>query len=297
MRVALVCYNVHNIHDVHTFWPLSYMHMKINTKEKIEESFVEVLSDLPLSKAQNLLAFVNYLKIQRAVESEGNFLRAVSSLPILSFVEKGILRNQIYDAVEILQALYEKIHGEKDLSISSGVLNVCLNAPTKIRFKGGKDVIEGLGWIPIDRLLQYLLEKIEIMEGTIGKINTRNNTSFEEIKERVPEPAPQTISEKNGIGYLDLDGRKTEIGPAKNMPFKLLEALCPFGVPKGIGAIFKASLTGRSKHKEEGPLSPDEKQGILRHRIKELQKILKKKKIKVSLVFDTRAETVFLKLN
>lgn len=270
------------------------MYMKTNTEEKIEESFIEVLSELPLSKLRSLFAFVNYIKRESAAASVDFLPNPFDTVLVSSFVREGLSRSQIDEIVEILRVLHEKKYGSQDISI--GVANMYF-PPKETTSKEGNRVIKGLVGVPVDWLMQYLPKKIEIMEGTIGKMSTRNNTSFEEIKERVPEPAPQTTSEKNGIGYLDWDKGKTEIGPAKNGPFKLLEALCPFGAPKGIGAIYKASLTGRSKHKEGDPLSPDEKQGILRHRIKELQKILKKKKIKVSLVFDTRAETVFLKLN
>jgi hypothetical protein len=91
-----------------------------------------------------------------------------------------------------------------------------------------------------------------------------------------------------------LNGGKIEIGPAKNIPFKLIETLCPFGTPKATNAVFNGTNTERSKYKTE-QLSLLQKQDILRNRIKELQEILRIKKVKVQLVFNENDETTFLK--
>lgn len=102
------------------------------------------------------------------------------------------------------------------------------------------------------------------------------------------------IKDENGIGYLFLDSKKIELGPIKNVPFKLLNLLFPFGSIKAINVVFNVTNTDRSKYKTE-QLSLLKKQEILRNRIKELQRILKTKKVKVKLVFNENDETTFLK--
>ncbi len=125
----------------------------------------------------------------------------------------------------------------------------------------------------------------------------------EENKEKVKEPKEKSIQKKtdpqistkieNNNGFLMLNGGKIEIGPAKNVPFKLLQTLCPFGTPKAINAVFNGTNTERSKYKTE-ELSLLQKQEILRNRVKELQEILRAKKVKVQLVFNKNDETTFL---
>lgn len=138
-----------------------------------------------------------------------------------------------------------------------------------------------------DRILS---EKRQDISATQSKQKVQNN-------KKKSENTSQTIIE-NSTGYLLLNGGKIEVGPAKNIPFKLLEALCPFGTVKAINAIFNTSSTDRSKFRSDTQISLPQKQDILRTRIKELQEILRKNsknKIKVSLGFNESAETVFLK--
>lgn len=99
---------------------------------------------------------------------------------------------------------------------------------------------------------------------------------------------------ENGIGFLLVSGGKIEIGPAKNIPFKLVNALCPLGSVKGTNRVYTLSTSARSKLNNE-PMSRLEKEAVLQSRLKELQKPLRKKKIDVSLVFDASNETVLLK--
>lgn len=103
------------------------------------------------------------------------------------------------------------------------------------------------------------------------------------------------IDTKDGLGLLFIKNDKVELGSVENIPFKLLNALLPFGSTKGTNNIFRLSSSGRSKFNGE-ELSLLEKQSILRNRIKELQEILKKKKIRIRLFFDENNETVLLKL-
>ncbi len=106
---------------------------------------------------------------------------------------------------------------------------------------------------------------------------------------------PSTVVE-GSTGYLVLGKQKIVIGPAKNVPFKLLEALCPFGKPNAVSAVYNQTKTERSKFKDTN-LSLSEKERQLRLRLKELQEVLKPKRIRVSLVFNSKGETVFLEHN
>ncbi|OHA83538.1 MAG: hypothetical protein A2937_00310 [Candidatus Yonathbacteria bacterium RIFCSPLOWO2_01_FULL_47_33b] len=104
----------------------------------------------------------------------------------------------------------------------------------------------------------------------------------------------QLAYSEHGIGFLSLNGQKVQIGSDKNINFKLLETLCPFGEEKAMETVFRATTTSRSKHINSN-LSPLEKQGVLRMRIKELQDILKKEGVRVTLGFNHKAGTVYLK--
>lgn len=103
----------------------------------------------------------------------------------------------------------------------------------------------------------------------------------------------QLAYSEHGIGFLSLNGQKVQVGSDKNINFKLLETLCPFGEEKSIEAVFRLTNTNRSKYRNSN-LSTLEKGDILRSRIKELQDILKKKKIDIALKFNNEAGTVYL---
>jgi tetratricopeptide (TPR) repeat protein len=125
------------------------------------------------------------------------------------------------------------------------------------------------------------------------KQNAKNKVvkkATQEIKVSIPR-----VEVYDDTGFLLIDGDKVLIGPDKNMPFRLLQALMPLGEVKGTNNVFDLSSTDRSKFNEEKQLSLLEKQSILKTRIKELQQPLRKKRVRVSLVFDDSNETVFLK--
>jgi tetratricopeptide (TPR) repeat protein len=102
---------------------------------------------------------------------------------------------------------------------------------------------------------------------------------------------PKTVID-GSIGYLVLGKHKINVGASKNVPFKLLQTLCPFGKAKGISAVYNQTNTERSKLKGLD-LSLDEKVVQLRLRLKELQECLRPK-VRVSLTFNRQDETVFL---
>lgn len=120
---------------------------------------------------------------------------------------------------------------------------------------------------------------ISFLEKTTEKNITSNNESSTEVTDR--------------IGFLLHNGEKIEIGPANNIPFIMLDVFLPFGKPVAVDTALKMTTSDRSKYKIGG-LSILDKQDTLRNRIKELQKILPKKKLRVHLVFKESDGTVFM---
>ncbi len=154
-------------------------------------------------------------------------------------------------------------------------------------------------------LLGYLRVRFISNDGSTvvdrGDVITSAN-NYEKIRLTTDKKLGSKVEENNQciiekeIGYLVFNDEKIKIGPSKNVPFKLLQALCPLGKPKAINAIFNLSTTSRSKLKNENA-NFSAKKKVLTQRIKELQEILPKKKIKVSIVFNDTDETVFLETN
>lgn len=103
----------------------------------------------------------------------------------------------------------------------------------------------------------------------------------------------EQIRSEFGVGFLLTNGKEVKIGSDKGSTFKFLKALCPFGTPKAIAAVYDASTTQRSKHRNAS-LSLPEKKDVLCHRVKDLQGVLNGKKIKITLKFDDSAGTVYL---
>jgi len=101
------------------------------------------------------------------------------------------------------------------------------------------------------------------------------------------------VSDKN-IGFITLDdGGEFKVGPADNVPFKMLEVFCPFGKNVSIDSAYDKTSPENSKDRRAN-LSPIEKEDKLKTRIKELQGILPKKRIKVRLKFNESEGTVFM---
>lgn len=104
----------------------------------------------------------------------------------------------------------------------------------------------------------------------------------------------QSTYSEHDLGFLLFSGKKIKIGSDKNTNFKLLETLCPFGEEKSVETVFRTTTTKRSKHRNSN-LSFLEKQEALRIRVKELQDILNKERVLVTLCFNDEAGTVYLK--
>jgi hypothetical protein len=115
--------------------------------------------------------------------------------------------------------------------------------------------------------------------------NQRRNDVIEEVS--------QTIIE-DGIGFLLLDNEKIEVGLAKNIPFKFLKALCPAGKMKNTEIVFNMSSKSLLKA-GDSTVSLLQKKDKLRHRLKDLQKLLKKK-VLATISFNTNDTKVCLKL-
>lgn len=117
------------------------------------------------------------------------------------------------------------------------------------------------------------------------------NTSPEIIIEKSP------LRENAGVGYVSIDGREIKIGPVKNAPYMLIHTLHPFGTKKSIDTTYKESST----RKNSAVITNTEKLDVLKNRIKELQKIFNREKIKtknrikIGLSHEKETGNVYLK--
>lgn len=96
----------------------------------------------------------------------------------------------------------------------------------------------------------------------------------------------------NKIGYFLIEDKNIEIGPEKNTPFKFLQALMPIGTSKDIDEVFEKSSKRESYKREK--LSALQKVDILKNRMKELQEVLRKNKVKIKMGHNEIAKKVFL---
>lgn len=100
---------------------------------------------------------------------------------------------------------------------------------------------------------------------------------------------------KDGYGFFKIGEKNINLGRTENIPYKLLEALSPFGIIKRIDTIFMVTNPKIGKYSKDRSLNIPMKKLLLNNRLKELQRILKKEKFHVSLVFDNYKETVSMK--
>lgn len=186
--------------------------------------------------------------------------------------------------------LYEKVVAD-DEENSSALNNLAIAYEKKGEKVKAKKYI---------KMARDLVENDALVDRNYKRLFSSTKTKIEDNSSKKEPEIPKTevslpITKIEGkTGYLVLSKEKIPIGPSANVPFKLLEALCPFGKPKGISAVFNMTNTERSKYKIAQPLSLLEKQAQLRLRLKELQEVLRVKRMKVSLVFNLQEETVFL---
>ncbi len=137
-------------------------------------------------------------------------------------------------------------------------------------------------WFPEDFDAQYATYLAE------SKINTS-------IESKPGKEAPFTEVEIE-FGYLILaNGEKIKVGKSSNIPFKLLESLCPLGESKAIRKVFEESSSLRSKYKNSQASLPEQRK-VIEGRIKDLQKLLRKK-VKITADFDMKNGKMLLKYN
>lgn len=185
-------------------------------------------------------------------------------------------------------AIYEKILGE-DAENSSVLNNLAIAYEKQGELGKAKNYI---------KTAKKLAPEDETIERNYSRLNSVKKTKeILSAKKEVEQPKsensdPKAITEGSN-GYLILGKEKILIGPSKNVPFKLVQALCPFGNAKAVSAVYGQTNTERSKLRDVS-LSLSEKEVQLRHRVKELQEILRQKRIRVSLQFNSRDQTVFL---
>lgn len=135
------------------------------------------------------------------------------------------------------------------------------------------------------KAIEKVVEKEKLINEVVDRISSKKSSNVSET----------SVIEKAGIGFLLYNEGEIEIGPIKNIAFKLLEVLCPLGKDVSINAVFDKTTSDRSKHKGSKLLLPEKKEK-LQNRIKELQEILSKKKIKIRLKFKDSDETVFMEI-
>lgn len=188
-------------------------------------------------------------------------------------------------------AIYERLL-QKDEENSSVLNNLALE-------------YEKAGELGKAKALIQRAKKLEPEDEIITKNHTRL-TSVQKAKTTTPSKKevelpkiesnePKAVID-GSLGYLVIGKQKVAVGAAKNVPFKLLQALCPFGKPKAINAVYNLTNTERSKLKGRD-LSMEQKMEQLQLRLKELQAFLRPKHIRVSLIFNKQDETVFLEDN
>ncbi len=114
-------------------------------------------------------------------------------------------------------------------------------------------------------------------------------------KGKEPENTRAVLTPENGHGLFCIGNKSIKIGLIEKVPYKLLETLLPFGTIKRIDTVFKTTNPITGKYSKDSGLSIKMKESILKDRLKELQRILKKEKVHVSLLFDNYQENVSMK--
>lgn len=137
----------------------------------------------------------------------------------------------------------------------------------------------------------------EIVSRNYERLTSTKKEKASSIKKEVELSKTETnepkVTIEGSVGYLMFGKQRVSVGNIQNVPFKLLQTLCPFGKPKAINAVYNLTNTERSKLKGLS-LSTEEKIVQLQLRLKELQSFLRPKRIRVSLKFNKQDETVFL---
>lgn len=184
--------------------------------------------------------------------------------------------------------VYERILAD-DKENSSVLNNLAITYEKLGNISKAKSLIQKAKKIaPEDEIVNRNYERLTSVKR--GKEISSTKKEVELPKTENKEPKAVT---EGSVGYLVSGRQKVAVGGAKNVPFKLLEALCPFGKPKAINAVYNLTNTERSKLRGLD-LSLEEKMEQLQLRLKELQYFLRPKRIRVSLKFNKQDETVFL---
>jgi len=150
----------------------------------------------------------------------------------------------------------------------------------------------------VTELINELKTKATSQELVVNKVEIKKKEEVKEEKfqQKVQTKTSSSINIKNGIGFLILDDREIKICSEGNIPFRFLKILTPLGKRVAINAVFNESTSDRSKLSKDKSLSLEQKKDVLKHRVKELQDVLKGKGVNICLDFLDSDETVFLKL-
>jgi hypothetical protein len=153
-----------------------------------------------------------------------------------------------------------------------------------------EDWIETEDYIKTQRDLQlHDLNKEKIDVEKVVQVVSNNVNQI--VSNGIPHTSETKI--KNGKGYLVLDGAEIEVGPSKNIPFRFLNALYPFGKAVAITALYENTSNEDSRLTDKS-YSVEEKKEKLKNRIKDLQQLLPSKKLRVRLGFNDNEGTVYM---
>mgnify|MGYP001612409989 CR=1 FL=1 len=117
----------------------------------------------------------------------------------------------------------------------------------------------------------------------------------EELLEKQSETIRAVLTSEDGYGLFRTGNKSINVGLVEKVPYKLLEGLLPFGTIKRIDTVFKITNPITGKYSKDNGLNIKMKESILKDRLKELQRVLKREKVHVSLIFDSYKETVSMK--
>jgi len=101
------------------------------------------------------------------------------------------------------------------------------------------------------------------------------------------------ITVRGNTTYLHLYGNEIKIGLSKNVESSLLAPLTPFGKEVDIEFLFTSSTTKQSKHRNS-TLTTGEMVSKLKDRMKSLQVIFNKEKVKTTLRFKEDTLTCYI---
>jgi hypothetical protein len=150
----------------------------------------------------------------------------------------------------------------------------------------------------IDLNLKQTLESIEnsnTIQSPIREIQIVKNSKVEKIM-GINKGDDILLNNEDGERLLTIGTKRVNIGSINNVANKLYECLLPIEVPKRVELVFDQTTPKTSKLKNDRDLTIARKTEILKERLKELQRITSKERVKVSLEFINGGQSVYMKI-